>query len=76
MSNHSSTSSAGSGRISHHATTRSSAPRYMSERQLESYLLARETLRRVQQTARVADVMHQRTPTSSRSAHRDRFHPH
>lgn len=51
MNMHSTTPSSGRNLAAGSAPNQSGAPAYMSERQLQAYLLARDTVRRVQRTA-------------------------
>ena len=51
MNSHSPAPSSGQGRSSRDTATRSGRTRYMSERQTEAYLLARDAVRRVQRTS-------------------------
>lgn len=51
MNSHSPTPSSGKGRAGRNPVRRSGALPYMSERQIQAYLLARDAVRRVQRTA-------------------------
>ena len=56
----SSTPSSGGGRTARNAVRRSGAIPYMSERQIQAYLLARDALRRIRRTPSLVDASAQR----------------
>ena len=57
MNSHSPTPSAGRGRTARSTVKRSGALPYMSEQQTNAYLLARDTVRRVQHTSSLVGAM-------------------
>ncbi len=60
MNSHSPTPSSGRGRAARNTATRSGGIPYMSERQTQAYLLARDAVRRVQRTSSLVDAISQR----------------
>ena len=60
MNSYSPTPSAGSGRTARGTAKRSGAMAYMSEQQTRAYLLARDTVRRVQRTSSLVGSMSHR----------------
>ena len=57
MNSYSPTPSAGRGRTARRTAKRSGAMPYMSEQQTQAYLLARDTVRRVQRTSSLVGAM-------------------
>ena len=57
MNSHSPTPSAGRARTARSTAQRSGAMPYMSEQQTQAYLLARDTVRRVQRTSSLVGAM-------------------
>ena len=60
MNSHSPTPSSGHGRTAHKAAKGSGGLPYMSERQTEAYLLARDAVRRIQRTSSLVSAVSQR----------------
>ena len=76
MNSHFPTPSSGRGRTARSAATRSGGMPCMSERELEAYLLARDTVRRVQRTTSLVSAISKqvaksanRVPGSRRQSH-------
>lgn len=67
MNMHSTTPSSGRNLAARSAPNQSGAPAYMSDRQLQAYLLARDTVRRVQRTASLIGMIPRRA-TGNRNA--------
>jgi len=71
-----STPSSGHRPTARKVATRTGGLLYMSERQIEAYLLAREAVRRIQRTSSLLSAASQRAPGSGSCAPGDRRHKH
>ncbi len=76
MNSHSPTPSSGHGRTSHKAAKGPGGLPYMSERQTEAYLLARDALRRIQRTSSLVSAVSQRAVGGSTLPQGDRHQSH
>ncbi len=76
MKSHASTPSPGRNRTVRKAATRAGGLPLMSERQTEAYLLARETVRRIQRTTSLVSAASQRAQVGGRWAPGDRHCNH
>ncbi|HEX5739834.1 MAG TPA: hypothetical protein VFY22_15080 [Hydrogenophaga sp.] len=76
MNSCSSTPSSGRRPTARKAATRAGGLLYMSERQTEAYLLAREAVRRIQRTSSLISAASQRAPDGGRRAPGDRHQYH
>ncbi len=65
MNLQSSTPSSGGGRTARNVVRRSGAIPYMSERQIQAYLLARDALRRIRRTPSLVDATSPRAARDS-----------
>ncbi|MES2941682.1 MAG: hypothetical protein V4772_02295 [Pseudomonadota bacterium] len=76
MNSHSPTPSSERGPGSRRAATRSGGVPYMSERQTEAYLLARDVVRRIQRTSSLMDAIPQGATryASGAAGHRHQNH--
>lgn len=76
MDTYSPTPSSGHGRTSRHAAKVSGGLPSMSQRQTEAYLLARDTLRRIQRASSMVSAVSQRAAGRNMWAHGDRQQSH
>ena len=76
MNSHSPTPSAGTGRSARSTAKRSGAMRYMSEQQTQAYLLARDTVRRVQRTSSLVGAIAHRAAGNFNWTNGDGQHSH